>query len=645
MKSRRDFLKGAAAGAAAGAVTRPLNEEAHAQERVETTTALPPDARTAALETGSEDFYTEEERERYFVDEPVSDYMVDVLRSLDIDYMAIQCAASFRGLQESIINYGGNTRPEIITCLHEESAAAIGHGYSKVAGKPMAMLAHSTVGFQHAAMAVYNAWCDRVPLIVFGGNYRSFDDRRPLVNWIHTAQDPVKVLRDFTKWDDAPSSPQHFAESTVRAYKIAITPPMGPVVIDLDHDLMEASMEGNRLPIPRLARTSPPQGDTGAVREAAKLLVEAENPVIVVDRLAHTPEGMYGLVKLAELLQVPVLDRGGRMNMPNVHYLNQTGRNSLLADADVILGLELTDFWGVLRQMRDVVHPDVIRRANPDAKLIHIGVGDLYLKSNYQDFQRYQPVDLSIAGDAEATLPSLTEAVLEAMSRRRRSQIGEREERWRKAHAEIRRSARQQAAIGWGASPVSTARLTMELWRAVKDDDWSLATEASFLQFWPTRLWEIDRHHQWTGGSGGYGVGYYAPASAGIALANKEQGRMSVCIQPDGDLMFAPGVLWTAAHHGLPLLSVMHNNRAYHQEIMHVQRMALRRNRGVDGQAKIGNALEDPEINYADLAKSMGVWSSGPIQDPSELADALVRAADVVRQGEPALVDVVCQPR
>ena len=645
MKSRRDFLKGAAAGAAAGAVTRPLNEEAHAQERVETTTALPPDARTAALETGSEDFYTEEERERYFVDEPVSDYMVDVLRSLDIDYMAIQCAASFRGLQESIINYGGNTRPEIITCLHEESAAAIGHGYSKVAGKPMAMLAHSTVGFQHAAMAVYNAWCDRVPLIVFGGNYRSFDDRRPLVNWIHTAQDPVKVLRDFTKWDDAPSSPQHFAESTVRAYKIAITPPMGPVVIDLDHDLMEASMEGNRLPIPRLARTSPPQGDTGAVREAAKLLVEAENPVIVVDRLAHTPEGMYGLVKLAELLQVPVLDRGGRMNMPNVHYLNQTGRNSLLADADVILGLELTDFWGVLRQMRDVVHPDVIRRANPDAKLIHIGVGDLYLKSNYQDFQRYQPVDLSIAGDAEATLPSLTEAVLEAMSRRRRSQIGEREEGWRKAHAEIRRSARQQAAIGWDASPVSTARLTMELWRAVKDDDWSLATEASFLQFWPTRLWEIDRHHQWTGGSGGYGVGYYAPASAGIALANKEKGRMSVCIQPDGDLMFAPGVLWTAAHHGLPLLSVMHNNRAYHQEIMHVQRMALRRNRGVDGQAKIGNALEDPEINYADLAKSMGVWSSGPIQDPSDLASALARAADVVRQGEPALVDVVCQPR
>ena len=153
------------------------------------------------------------------------------------------------------------------------------------------------------------------------------------------------------------------------------------------------------------------------------------------------------------------------MNMPNVHYLNQTGRNSLLADADVILGLELTDFWGVLQQMRDVVHPDVIRRANPDAKLIHIGVGDLYLKSNYQDFQRYQPVDLSIAGDAEATLPSLTEAVLEAMSRRRRSQIGEREEGWRKAHAEIRRSARQQAAIGWDASPVSTARLTMELWR------------------------------------------------------------------------------------------------------------------------------------------------------------------------------------
>ena len=645
MKNRRDFLKGAAAGAAAGAIAQPLGDQAQAQQQGEPAAALPPGARTAALETGQEDFYDDTERKRYFVDDPVSDFMVDVLRSLDIDYMAIQCAASFRGLQESIINYGGNSRPEIITCLHEESAAAIGHGYAKVAGKPMAMLAHSTVGFQHAAMAVYNAWCDRVPLIIFGGNYRNFDDRRPLVNWIHTAQDPVKLLRDFTKWDDAPTSPQHFAESTVRAYKIATTPPMGPVAIDLDHQLMEAPIEGGRPSIPKLSRTSPPQGDSGAVEEAARLLVEAENPVIVVDRLARTPGGMERLVQLAELLQVPILDRGGRMNMPNVHYLNQTGRNGLLASADVILGLELTDFWGVLQQMRDVVHPDVIRRANPDARLIHIGVGDLYLKSNYQDFQRYQPVDLSIAGDAEATLPSLTEAVLERMSNRRRSQIGAREQGWRQAHAEIRESARRQAAIGWDATPVSTARLAMEVWRQIKDDDWSLATESSFQQFWPNRLWKIERHHQWTGGSGGYGVGYYAPASAGIALASKEQGRIAVCIQSDGDLMFAPGVLWTAAHHGLPLLSVMHNNRAYHQEIMHVQRMALRRNRGVDGQAKIGNALEDPEIDYAHLARSMGVWSAGPIHDPNDLADALARAADVVRQGEPALVDVVCQPR
>ena len=184
-----------------------------------------------------------------------------------------------------------------------------------------------------------------------------------------------------------------------------------------------------------------------------------------------------------------------------------------------------------------------------------------------------------------------------------------------------------------------------EIWQQIKGRDYSLVSKMEFQSFWPHRLWTMDKHHNYLGGSGGYGLGYGAPAAVGAALANREQGRLSVNIQADGDLLYAPGVLWTAAHHNIPLLSVMHNNRAYHQEVMHLQRMALRRQRNVDGNAKIGNVFEEPFIDFAILAKSLGVWSSGPISNASDLAPVLRKALDVVDQGEPALIDVVCQPR
>jgi thiamine pyrophosphate-dependent acetolactate synthase large subunit-like protein len=291
------------------------------------------------------------------------------------------------------------------------------------------------------------------------------------------------------------------------------------------------------------------------------------------------------------------------------------------------------------------VHYQEVSLARPDVKLISLGVGDLYLKSNYQNFSRYIPVDVSIAGDAETTLPALIEEVRQAMPNRRRAQIAEREPGLRQAYSEMRERSRQEATYAWNASPVRTARLCMELWEQIKGRDWSLVSETIFQSQWPQRLWKMDKHHQLIGGSGGFGVGYGAPAAVGAALANREKGILSVNIQSDGDMLYAPGVFWTAAHHGIPLLSVMHNNRAYHQEVMHIQRMGLRRQRGVDGPAKIGNTFEDPFIDFAAMANSMGVWSSGPIEAPGELAPALRRALDVVEQGEPALVDVICQPR
>ena len=643
--ARRGFLKGVAAAGAAPALLGPLKVAADKPASTAPSASMPTN-HVANMESGVPPGYTDVQAARYFVNHPGSDVMVDTLRALDIDYVAANPGSSFRGLHESITTYGGNAKPEFLTCLHEESAVAMGHGYAKAAGKPLAVACHGTVGLQHAAMAVYNAWCDRVPVIVLAGNHLDASERKPGVEWAHAAQDAAKLVRDFTKWDDAPISLQHFTESMVRAYKIATTPPMGPVVIVLDAMLQEHAV-GHKLPtIPALAPTIPPQGDAGALQAAAELLVAAESPLILADRVARSPAGMQSLVELAEALQAPVVDKLGRMNFPSDHYLNHSGLNrQLTQQADVILGLELEDFWGSVSGVRDIPQRPEVRRARDNVKLISIGVGDLYLKANYQDFQRYLPVDLSIAGDAETTLPALTEAVKRATTKRHRSRFGARTKAHKDAHLSLRQRAQADAAYAWDASPVSTARLCMELWEQIKEHDWALVSQPFFQSFWPQRLWTMNQHHHFNGGSGGYGVGYGAPAAVGAALAHRSEGRLSVNIQPDGDLLYAPGVLWTAAHHDIPLLSVMHNNGGYHQEIMHLHRMAANRQRGIADRAKIGNVFEDPGVDYGAMAKSMGMWASGPINNPDELAPALRKAIDVVRQGEPALVDVVCQPR
>src|SRR5713226_6152666 len=310
---RRSFLKGAAAAGAAAAIAGKLAENAHAQEASEkpAPAAKPSGGQRALLSS-------------IVISRPGSDFMVDVMKSLGIDYVASNPGSSFRSLQESIVNYGSNSKPEFITAMHEESSAAMAHGYAKAAGKPMAILAHSTVGLQHAAMGIYNAWCDRVPIMLMAGNVVDAAKRRPGVEWYHSAQDPAALVRDFTKWDDQPASLQHFAESMVRAFKIATTPPMEPVVIVADGDLQESPIENSDPPlqIPGLTTVSPPQGDSGALVEAAKMLVAAENPVILADRVARTPDGMARLVNLAETLNAPVVDIGGRNNFPNTHYLS-----------------------------------------------------------------------------------------------------------------------------------------------------------------------------------------------------------------------------------------------------------------------------------------------------------------------------------
>ena len=314
---RRSFLTGVAVAGAAGTATTIMPQAAAAapsilNEQTPRPSALPPTAKMAAAEAGTPQEIKHESGK------PGSDFMVDVIKTLDIKYMPCNPASSFRALHESLIDYGGNKSPEFLTCMHEESAVGMAHGYFKIAGKPLMTLVHGTVGLQHAAMAVYNAWCDRVPVIVVGGNDMDAAHRPPGVPTFHSAQDINALVRDFTKWDDTPVSAQHFAQSFVRMYKIATTPPYGPVMMSLDAGLQQEPIRdhGEKLYIPRFVPSSPPQGDSGAVKEAARLLANAERPVIVVDRAARTPNGIKLLVELAEALQAPVVDQGGRIELP-----------------------------------------------------------------------------------------------------------------------------------------------------------------------------------------------------------------------------------------------------------------------------------------------------------------------------------------
>jgi len=634
--NRRDFLRVAAAGTAAW-VVHPAAANAAPPESPRTAGA-PPLLRAQPDATPSVEVVT--------VDRPGSDFMVDVLKTLNFEYLCANPGNSFRSLHESLINYGGNRAPEFITCCHEESSVAMGHGYAKIEGKPLLVCVHGTVGLQHASMAIYDAFCDRVPVYIILGNFGDTAERFGQVDWTHSAQDPAAMIRDYVKWDDRPVSLQGFSESAVRAYKIATTPPMMPVALVADHELQESAVSvGANLNVPKLTMTSPPVGDSGAVAEVARLLVAAENPVLVTDRVARTPAGLAGLIELAEALQAPVVDRNGRMNFPTRHPLNHTERGgAAIANADVIAGLELTDFWSTVNSVGGQLHPVVRPATKPGTKLVSITANDLYMKSNYQDFQRYAPVDIAIAADAEATLPSLIEAVKRQITDDRKHTFADRGTKHASAHQQAMQAGREAAASGWDASPISTARMSSEIWAQIKDEDWSLVSNCQFVSRWPLRLWDFNKHYHYIGAEGGYGVGYGAPASVGAALANRKHGRVTVSIQNDGDLMFAPGVLWTAAHHRIPLLIIMHNNRAYHQELMQVQIMADRHNRGITN-ASIGSVLVDPPIDYSKLAQGMGLYAEGPIIDPKDLAPAIRRAIAVVKGGDPALVDVLTQPR
>jgi len=577
-----------------------------------------------------------------------SDVVVDLMKSFDIEYAAFIPGASFRGIHDSIVNYGGNYKPEIIFCHHEEISVAVAHGYAKAKGKPMVVIVHNIVGLQHATMAIFNAWCDRVPVIVLGGaGPMAANRRRPWIDWIHTAQVQANQIREYVKWDDQPANLASVPESFIRGHRIATTEPMAPIYISYDADLQEDKIQKN-IEIPDVTRFSPPapiQADHEALERAAKLLVEAESPLIIADALGRNPNTVNHLVELAELLAIPVIDKGRRFNFPNTNPLDVTGAaQGLIKKADVVLGLDVLDLYGSMTTI-DRTTRESVQVTTPSVKVIDIAMRDMLVRSWAADYQPLQAVDVPITADTSVAVPELTklcrqrmanDASIKARGEARFNEIS-------KIHDQSRARWLEQARATSDQKEISVAFLAHELGEVIKNEDWVLVN--GNLNGWARRLWNWSKPNQYLGPSGGAGLGYGMGASIGAALAYLGSGKICVNVQADGDLMMTPSALWTAAHHKIPLLTVMYNNQSYYNSEDHAINMAKSRGRAVEN-AGIGTHVDNPPVEFAKMAESFGVYGEGPVLRPADLRPALERVLKVVKERNlPALLDVISEAR
>jgi thiamine pyrophosphate-dependent acetolactate synthase large subunit-like protein len=577
-----------------------------------------------------------------------SDVIVDLMKTFDVEYAAFNPGATFRGIHDSIVNYGGNYKPEVIFCHHEEISVALAHGYAKAKGKPMIAIVHDMVGLQHASMAIFNAYIDRVPVIVLGGTGpMNTKRRRPRIDWIHTALVQGNQVRDYVKWDDQPYSLEDVPDSFIRGYRIATTEPMAPVYINYDADIQEDSI-ASPIEIPDVRRHAPPapmQASAEALREAAQLLVNAEAPLIIADTLGRNPKTVPALIALAELLAIPVVDKGARFNFPTTHPLDATdGARELLKKADVILALDVPDLYGSLTTVSKQTRAcEYI--TSPGVKLISISLHDMLVHSWAGDYHALQALDLPMSADTAVAVPELTRLCRELLGSngKNKASIEARQKELAEKHKARRAKWRADAEAKSSQKVVSTAWLALELGEAIKKEDWVLVNGTS--NGWARRLWDFTKPNQYLGASGGAGVGYGSGAAIGAALALKDSGKLSIDIQSDGDLLMTSSSLWTAAKHKIPLLIVMHNNQSFYNSEEHGIEVAKFRKRPVEN-AGIGTHVDDPAVDFAKVAEGFGVHAEGPIANPAEVRPAIERALKFVKEKKlPALVDVISEPR
>jgi thiamine pyrophosphate-dependent acetolactate synthase large subunit-like protein len=546
-----------------------------------------------------------------------SDAIADAIRALDIPWIALNPGASYRGLHDSLVNHLGNRAPQMLLCLHEEHAVAIAQGWAKVTGTPMLAAVHSNVGLFHATMAIFNAWCDRMPVIVLGATGPlDAAKRRPWIEWIHTAADQGALVRPYVKWDAQPTSPAAAREALLRANWLARTAPMGPVYVNLDAGLQEAPLAAPLPPVdasrlmPRVM-SAPPER---AVADALAMLRAAACPVIMAGRVSRCEDAWQARIALAEHLGARVVtDLKVGAAFPTDHRLHAGSpavfasgdAAKAIAAADVILSLDWVDLAGTLQT------------CGTHARVIQVSLDHALHNGWSMDHQGLPPVDLFIAADPDPATLALA--------------------------AGLSPSAPQVPTAGpepEPSGPIITSRMAVALRRAVGDRPVSLL---HLPLSWDGASWPFRQPLDFLGSDGGGGIGGGPGISVGAALALRGSGRLPVSVCGDGDFLMGVTALWTAAHYRIPLLLVVANNQSFFNDEVHQEKMARLRSRPVENKW-IGMRMTDPELDLAGLARAQGAAGFGPVRDMAELPAVFAEAIAAVEAGGVAVVDVRVEP-
>ena len=560
-----------------------------------------------------------------------SDVAAEMMRALDIPYVALNPGASFRGLHDSLVNKLGNRSPQMLLCLHEESAVAIAHGWAKVTGKPMLAVVHSNVGLMHASMAVFNAWCDRMPLMLFGATGPiDAAKRRPWIDWIHTCKDQGSLVRDYTKWDDEPTSPKALQESILRARQITETSPRGPTYICLDVGMQETKLDAP-LPVPDMRRFAPPEPMAPApavVAEIARKLHAAERPLILLGRVSRDEKGWAARVRLAEKLGAMVLtDLKVSGSFPTSHPLHGAPAGSrlgkgaeLLRDADVVLSLEWRDLAGSLH----TAYGDEA----PSATIIRVAVDQHVHKGWSMDYMGLPAVDTYVMAEPEPTVAALEEA-LDALGPR-------------KTKAWAGRKAFEPKPLPTldGDGPITVPHVAAALQRVTEGRDTALTHPPLS---WAGDLWPIEHPLDFLGSDGGGGVGGGPGQSIGAALALRGSGRLPIAVCGDGDFLMGVTAVWTAVHYKIPILFVICNNHSYYNDELHQEHLAIQRGRPPENKW-IGQQMLGPELDLPMLARGQGAMGLGQVIELADLERTLREAIAHVDAGGVAVVDVRVEP-
>ncbi len=585
------------------------------------------------------------ERPSGLIDEPGptawgSDAIVDALRALGVRYVPMNPGSSFRGLHDSLVNHGGNHDPQLLLCLHEEVAVSLAHGWSKATGLLGVAVVHDLVGLMHASMAVYDAFCDRTPLLVLGGSGPADPASRRPIDWIHSATTQAQLVRDFTVWDAEPMTAQAGVDDVVRAAQRSMSAPRGPSYVSLDAGVQEESL-GSPVRLPDLGRhrAAPPLApDPASLSAAADLLASARSPVVVAGRIGLDPRATAAVTAVVELLGASYRDDRNHVVMAALHPQNATGDADLIASADVVLAVDVVDLNALLRRRSRGPRGDSSALQADDPQVIDLSTGDLGMPSWSNAFGAPPGRDVQLLADPLLGLDLLYGALLQrvdpATADRRRSDVVDRVARLRRQQSAYLRSR-------WDDRPISPARLVAETWTAVRGVDHLLCLRNT--RTWPEGVWELPGAGSYLGHSGGGGVGYGPGALVGGALAARDQGRLGVGIIGDGDLLMASSALWTAAHYGIPALVVVNDNSSFYNDEPHQVEVAEHRGRPAEN-SWIGMRISDPQVDLAALARSYGCWAEGPVRDPDDLPAVMARAVAEAQGGAVAVVHVRTAP-